>query len=145
MPKLTCLFSLATLGTFATFALPLAAQDAPRINEIIVVGAQDSHTVATDDTLVAPADTAQMLRKMPGANLNKNGELTGIAQYRGMFGDRISVAVDGAQISGAGHLAQHLGGVGRRDQRVVRCYRMAVLHTDHDDFINARCILSGKR
>ncbi len=99
MPKLTCLFSLATL---ATFALPLAAQDAPRINEIIVVGVQDSHTVATDDTLVAPADTAQMLRKMPGANLNKNGELTGIAQYRGMFGDRISVAVDGAQISGAG-------------------------------------------
>ena len=102
MPKLNCLFSLATLGTFATFALPLAAQDAPRINEIIVVGVQDSHTVATDDTLVAPADTAQMLRKMPGANLNKNGELTGIAQYRGMFGDRISVAVDGAQISGAG-------------------------------------------
>ena len=94
MPKLTCLFSLATLGTFAL--LPLAAQDAPRINEIIVVGVQDSHTVATDDTLVAPADTAQMLRKMPGANLNKNGELTGIAQYRGMFGDRISVAVDGA-------------------------------------------------
>ncbi|MGB0231879.1 MAG: TonB-dependent receptor plug domain-containing protein, partial [Pseudohongiellaceae bacterium] len=102
MPKLTCLFSLATLCTFATFALPLAAQDAPRINEIIVVGVQDSHTVATDDTLVAPADTAQMLRKMPGANLNKNGELTGIAQYRGMFGDRISVAVGGAQISGAG-------------------------------------------
>ena len=102
MPKLTCPFSLATLGTFATFALPLAAQDALRINEIVVVGVQDSHTVATDDTLVAPADTAQMLRKMPGANLNKNGELTGIAQYRGMFGDRISVAVDGAQISGAG-------------------------------------------
>ena len=46
---------------------------------------------------------------------------------------------------GAGHLAQHLGGVCRRDQRVVRCYRMAVLHTNHDDFINARCILSGKR
>jgi iron complex outermembrane receptor protein len=33
-----------------------------------------------------------MLKKMPGANINKNGELTGIAQYRGMFGDRISVA-----------------------------------------------------
>ena len=56
MPKLTCFFSLATLCTFATFALPLAAQDAPRINEIIVVGVQDSHTVATDDTLVAPAE-----------------------------------------------------------------------------------------
>lgn len=82
---------------------PLAsAQDTQRVTEILVIGVQDTHTVVTDDTLVAPADTAQMLRKMPGANINKNGELTGIAQYRGMFGDRISVAVDGAQISGAG-------------------------------------------
>lgn len=78
------------------------AQEAQRVTEITVVGVQDTHTVVTDDTLIAPADTAQMLRKMPGANINKNGELTGIAQYRGMFGDRISVAVDGAQISGAG-------------------------------------------
>src|SRR6056300_595695 len=78
------------------------AQETQRITEILVLGVQDSHTIVTDDTLVAPADTAQMLRKMPGANIIKNGELTGIAQYRGMFGDRISVAVDGAQISGAG-------------------------------------------
>lgn len=78
------------------------AQEPRRVTEIVVIGVQDTHTVVTDDTLVAPADTAQMLRKMPGANINKNGELTGIAQYRGMFGDRISVAVDGAQISGAG-------------------------------------------
>jgi len=39
---------------------------------------------------------------MPGANINKNGELTGIAQYRGMYGDRIRVSVNAAQISGAG-------------------------------------------
>ncbi len=87
------------LFTGLILSLPVFAQE---IHEITVVGVQDSHTVVTDDTLVAPADTAQMLRKMPGANINKNGELTGIAQYRGMFGDRISVAVDGAQISGAG-------------------------------------------
>ncbi len=80
----------------------VVAQESQRVTEILVLGVQDTHTVITDDTLVAPADTAQMLRKMPGANINKNGELTGIAQYRGMFGDRISVAVDGAQISGAG-------------------------------------------
>lgn len=73
-----------------------------RVEEILVVGVRDTHTVITDDTLVAPADTAQLLRKMPGANINKNGELTGIAQYRGMYGDRIRVSVNGAQISGAG-------------------------------------------
>jgi len=84
--------------------LPIAAfaQDARNVQEIIVIGVQDTHTIVTDDTLVAPSDTAQMLRKMPGANINKNGELTGIAQYRGMFGDRIRVSIDGAEISGAG-------------------------------------------
>lgn len=78
------------------------AQDAGRIQEITVIGVRDTHTVRTDDTLVAPPDTAQLLRKMPGANINKNGELTGIAQYRGMYGDRIKVSVNGAPISGAG-------------------------------------------
>jgi iron complex outermembrane receptor protein len=33
---------------------------------------------------------------MPGANANGNGPITGIAQYRGMFGDRISVKLDSA-------------------------------------------------
>ena len=79
-----------------------AAQERQRIEEITVVGVRDTHTVIVDDTLVATPDTAQLLRKMPGANVNKNGELTGIAQYRGMFGDRIQVSVDGAQINGAG-------------------------------------------
>jgi iron complex outermembrane receptor protein len=93
---------LLSLAISAALVPPVLAQDTQRITEITVLGVRDSHTVVTDDTLVAPADTAQMLRKMPGANINKNGELTGIAQYRGMWGDRISVAVDGAQISGAG-------------------------------------------
>ncbi len=78
------------------------AQDTPTLQEITVVGVRDTHTVITEDTLVAPPDTAQLLRKMPGANINKNGELTGIAQYRGMYGDRIKVSVNGAQINGAG-------------------------------------------
>ncbi len=90
--------------SFAIASLPLVAlaQEPQFVDEIVVIGVRDTHTVVTDDTLVAPADTAQMLRKMPGANINKNGEITGIAQYRGMYGDRIRVSVDGAQISGAG-------------------------------------------
>ena len=86
----------------ASLPIVAVAQDTRNVQEIIVIGVRDTHTVVTDDTLVAPSDTAQMLRKMPGANINKNGELTGIAQYRGMFGDRIRVSVDGAQVSGAG-------------------------------------------
>lgn len=97
---------ISTFGLVITSTIAMSAetfsQEPQNIREIVVVGVRDTHTVVTDDTLVAPADTAQMLRMMPGANINKNGELTGIAQYRGMFGDRIQVSVDGAQISGAG-------------------------------------------
>jgi iron complex outermembrane receptor protein len=42
------------------------------------------------------ADSAKVLKRMPGANTNGNGPITGIPQYRGMFGDRISVKLDSA-------------------------------------------------
>lgn len=48
------------------------------------------------------ADSAEQLKKLPGANINRNGPLTSIAQYRGMFGDRVNVLVDGIRISQAG-------------------------------------------
>jgi iron complex outermembrane receptor protein len=92
----------ACLIPLCALAAGIANAQENRVQEIIVTGVRDTHTVRTDDTLVAPPDTAQLLRKMPGANINKNGELTGIAQYRGMFGDRIRVSVDGAPIAGAG-------------------------------------------
>src|SRR5690606_14416293 len=68
----------------------------------LVIGVRDTHTLRTDDTMVAPADTAELLRKMPGANINSNGELTGNAQYRGMHGDRVNVMINGAHISSGG-------------------------------------------
>jgi len=95
-------FAIRSLPFGILLSSAVMAQDTQRVQEITVIGVRDTHTVVTDDTLVAPPDTAQLLRRMPGANVNKNGELTGIAQYRGMFGDRIRVSVDGAQISGAG-------------------------------------------
>ncbi|MBT6579229.1 MAG: TonB-dependent receptor, partial [Cellvibrionales bacterium] len=42
------------------------------------------------------SDSADILKSMPGANANGNGPITGIAQYRGMYGDRISVKIDQA-------------------------------------------------
>jgi iron complex outermembrane receptor protein len=47
-------------------------------------------------------DTTALLEKVPGANINRNGPLTGIAQYRGMSGDRINITVDGANMKGVG-------------------------------------------
>lgn len=43
-------------------------------------------------------DATALLRGAPGANLINNGPLSGQAQYRGMFGDRVAVRVDGIPI-----------------------------------------------
>lgn len=43
-------------------------------------------------------DSAELLKRAPGANVNSNGPLTGIAQYRGLYGDRVSVHLDGAPV-----------------------------------------------
>ncbi|MDQ7072454.1 MAG: TonB-dependent receptor plug domain-containing protein [Gammaproteobacteria bacterium] len=47
-------------------------------------------------------DAGQLLKKLPGANINRNGPLTSIAQYRGLFGDRVNVLIDGVKINSAG-------------------------------------------
>ncbi|MDG1731897.1 MAG: TonB-dependent receptor [Thalassotalea sp.] len=47
-------------------------------------------------------DLASWLSSVPGANINRNGPVSGIAQYRGLYGDRISTTVDGHGIVGAG-------------------------------------------
>ena len=41
-------------------------------------------------------DTASLLKKIPGANTNSNGAITGIAQYRGLYGDRVNIHIDHA-------------------------------------------------
>lgn len=43
-------------------------------------------------------DTAEVLRKMPGTQVNQNGPLSGIAQYRGMFGTRVNVQAGDTQM-----------------------------------------------
>jgi len=47
-------------------------------------------------------DTTALLEKVPGANINRNGPLTGIPQYRGMAGQRINVTIDGANMKEVG-------------------------------------------
>lgn len=100
----TCQLPLLKLTLCSALALQGAAfaQAPAHIEEMVIIGARDTHTVRTDDTMVAPPDTGALLKKMPGANVNKNGELTGVAQYRGMYGDRVNVSINGAHISSGG-------------------------------------------
>ena len=80
-------------------ALAIAQQqetvESDEVDEVIVIG----RSVATGLTQVEVnqemlVDTAAVLKDIPGANVNANGPVTGIAQYRGMYGDRISVVID---------------------------------------------------
>jgi iron complex outermembrane receptor protein len=54
------------------------------------------------DEATVVADTAQLLKKAPGASVNSNGPLSGIPQYRGMYGPRVGVQLDGMQLASAG-------------------------------------------
>lgn len=51
---------------------------------------------------ISSPDTGELIKRLPGADINKNGPLTSIAQYRGLFADRVNVLIDGVRISQAG-------------------------------------------
>jgi iron complex outermembrane recepter protein len=75
------------------------------LSELVVSGEYSGFNkyVLDPDLLNAPAaDSAQLLKKIPGANVNSNGTVTGIAQYRGMYGDRVNILMDGIKISSGG-------------------------------------------
>jgi len=47
-------------------------------------------------------DSAVLLKRIPGGNVNSNGPLTNIPQYRGLFGNRLGVQVDGINVQEVG-------------------------------------------
>lgn len=81
-----------------------AAQDTmERPSETVVVHGQPlspfTHQPAW--TALAEPNIAYLLKRVPGANLNFNGSLAGIAQYRGLFGPRVNVLADGTSFGNA--------------------------------------------
>lgn len=59
-------------------------------------------TIDPDKVPPTAPDAAQLLIRAPGANFNFNGKLTGQAQYRGMFGPRINVRLNGISMEPGG-------------------------------------------
>jgi iron complex outermembrane receptor protein len=84
-------------------ALVLAAplvhgqQTEPRQTEELFVLGEDASAGAgtVSPRTQASVDTAELLQRLPGADANPNGLLSGIAQYRGLYGDRVAVSIDG--------------------------------------------------
>ena len=48
------------------------------------------------------ADFGDQLATLPGVSISRNGPVTGLIQYRGLYGDRVGVSIDGVDIAGAG-------------------------------------------
>lgn len=94
----------ATLVVAMSFAGQVLAQqnnedstrgDAERIEEILVLGRSvdlNSSSIEVEKEMVV--DTSRVLKRLPGSDVNTNGRITGIAQHRGMYGDRVSVSID---------------------------------------------------
>jgi len=100
--------NLVVLGT-SILTLPTLANDAQGdIQDIEVITISNQRHNALDDNQsyaqgkTTEADLANWLASVPGANINSNGPITGIAQYRGLFGDRVATSLDGHPIVGAG-------------------------------------------
>lgn len=96
----TLVLSLA-LTPMALNSLMTVADHAD-LEELLVVASQDRRQIDVSDTVEITPDSAALLRKAPGANVNGNGPLTGIPQYRGMYGGRINVEVNGTTLSAGG-------------------------------------------
>lgn len=88
------------LGLLATLsALPSSAE---HLEELVVRESHDTRTIDVTGELIISPDVAQLLKRAPGANVNSNGPLTGIPQYRGMYGPRIATSLNGNQLAPAG-------------------------------------------
>lgn len=98
--------SILALPALANQALIDNAQSVIKDIEVITISNQ-RHNSLTDNQSYAQgktteADLANWLASVPGANINSNGPITGIAQYRGLFGDRVATSLDGHPVIGAG-------------------------------------------
>ncbi len=80
-------------------ALPVQAD---HLEELVVTASQNTLTIDVADELLISSDLAQLLKKAPGANVNTKGPLTGNPQYRGMFGSRIAISLDGTHLAPSG-------------------------------------------
>jgi len=93
-----CLF----MPAIAWLPAAWSAEEATRLGTVTVTGEiveeDNDYQIGTDEAAGIAPDTASLLHKVPGANVNRNGALTGIAQYRGLYGDRVNVKVNGITV-----------------------------------------------
>lgn len=79
-------------------------KDIEKLDNVEVIEYIDNQSIVKilPEQAQSAIDTADVLKKIAGANVNRNGPLSGIAQYRGLFGERVNVKIDGIKIQESG-------------------------------------------
>lgn len=94
--------SLCSLLALGLSGSAWGAEDSETLAEMTVMARPLSPFMLQPEwTSLAETNTAFLLRRIPGANINFNGTLAGLPQYRGLFGSRVNVLVDGINIGNA--------------------------------------------
>ncbi len=103
-PSFAGAMSAACALAVPAFFSPARAEEDP-LTYIIVTGQRDIDTIDIIDgekEIMSTPDAASLVARAPGAALIDNGSLSGQVQYRGLFGDRILVRVNGQRFSSGG-------------------------------------------
>ncbi len=94
-----------TLGILSALTVNHAVladdRDVEKLDNVEVVEQQQNREMSVQllpEKAQSIIDTPDVLKKMAGANVNRNGPLTGLAQYRGLSGARVNVQVDGSNM-----------------------------------------------
>jgi iron complex outermembrane receptor protein len=80
----------------------LATAQMPEITVIETIRKDDTTNITPGVSAAPTPDSMDIIRRLPGAAVNANGPLSAQAQYRGLFGPRLSVRVDDMRVTPGG-------------------------------------------
>ncbi|WP_022948372.1 TonB-dependent receptor plug domain-containing protein [Methylohalobius crimeensis] len=85
----------------------------------------ESGTASLQPGTSGTLDASDFLKRVPGGNVNRNGPLTGIAQFRGAYAERVNVLTNGVALRNAGPNAMdsRMSHIPSALMRTVKVYR----------------------
>lgn len=91
------------LALAVAMQFPLAYGEYEELPTLTVEGElMEPGTTALRPGTVSSLDAADLLKYVPGANVHRNGPLTGIAYFRGLYNEPVNVLTDGMSLKNAG-------------------------------------------
>ena len=105
--KLTFLAGASLLAVAASHGDARAETDEPALQDVIIV--TTNRSVSETDREITPqsgpfegGDLTYLIARTPGGARIGNGEVSGQMQYRGLFGERLNLRVDGQRFASGG-------------------------------------------